>query len=124
MVALVGDAEMDEGNIFEALLEGWKQGLRNTWWVIDYNRQSLDSVVREGLYSRFEDLFRAFGWDVVMLKHGSLMEAAFAEPGGDRLREWIDHAPNQLYSALTFQGGAAWRKRLLDDLSDQGPSRP
>ncbi|HVT53116.1 MAG TPA: hypothetical protein VHE77_16150, partial [Dongiaceae bacterium] len=49
MVALVGDAELDEGNIFEALLEGWKQGLRNTWWVIDYNRQSLDAVVREGL---------------------------------------------------------------------------
>ena len=47
MVALVGDAELDEGNIFEALLEGWKQGLRNCWWVIDYNRQSLDSVMRE-----------------------------------------------------------------------------
>ena len=39
MIALVGDAELDEGNVFEALLEGWKQGLRNTWWVIDYNRQ-------------------------------------------------------------------------------------
>ena len=48
MIALVGDAEMDEGNIFEALLEGWKHGLRNTWWVVDYNRQSLDAVVREG----------------------------------------------------------------------------
>src|SRR2546421_3670891 len=47
MVALVGDAEMDEGNIFEAMLEGWKQGLRNCWWVIDYNRQSLDAVIRE-----------------------------------------------------------------------------
>src|SRR5690242_11845347 len=48
MIALVGDAEMDEGNIFEALAEGWKHGLRNTWWVVDYNRQSLDAVVREG----------------------------------------------------------------------------
>ncbi|HEX2137810.1 MAG TPA: transketolase [Microvirga sp.] len=121
MIALVGDAEMDEGNIFEALLEGWKQGLRNTWWIIDYNRQSLDAVIREGLYRRFEDLFRAFGWDVVILKHGSLMQEAFREPGGERLREWIDSAPNQLYSALTFRGGAAWRKRLLDDLGDQGP---
>jgi pyruvate dehydrogenase E1 component len=121
MIALVGDAEMDEGNIFEALLEGWKQGLRNCWWIIDYNRQSLDSVVREGLYARFEDLFRAFGWDVVILKHGSLMQKAFGEPGGERLREWIDTAPNQLYSALTYQGAAAWRKRLLDDLGDQGP---
>ena len=121
MISLVGDAEMDEGNIFEALLEGWKQGLRNTWWIIDYNRQSLDAVVREGLYARFESLFRSFGWDVVILKHGALMQEAFREPGGDRLQAWIDSCPNQLYSALTFQGGAAWRKRLLDDLGDQGP---
>ncbi len=120
MIALLGDAEMDEGNIYEALLEGWKHGLRNTWWIIDYNRQSLDAVIREGLYERFEALFRAFGWDVVVLKYGSLLEAAFAEPGGESLRGWIDTCPNQLYSALTFQGGAAWRKRLLDDLGDQG----
>jgi pyruvate dehydrogenase E1 component len=58
MVALVGDAEMDEGNIFEAILEGWKQGLRNCWWVIDYNRQSLDAVIREGLWARYEALLR------------------------------------------------------------------
>ncbi|MFL5213628.1 MAG: transketolase [Microvirga sp.] len=121
MIALVGDAEMDEGNIFEALLEGWKQGVRNTWWIVDYNRQSLDAVVREGLYDRFEAIFRAFGWEVVTLKYGSLMTQAFAEPGGDKLRAWIDSCPNQLYSALTFQGGAAWRRRLLDDLGDQGP---
>ncbi len=118
MVALVGDAEMDEGNIFEALMEGWKHGLRRTWWIIDYNRQSLDAVIREGLYSRFEEIFKSFGWDVVILKYGSLMDAAFAEPGGDRLRAWIDTAPNQLYAALTFQGGAAWRRRLNQDLAD------
>jgi pyruvate dehydrogenase E1 component len=122
MIALVGDAEMDEGNIFEALLEGWKQGVRNTWWVIDYNRQSLDAVIREGLYARFEALFRAFGWDVITIKYGSLQEAAFREPGGQQLKSWIDSCPNQLYSALTFQGGAAWRKRLLDDIGDQGPA--
>ena len=121
MIALVGDAELDEGNIFEALLEGWKQGLRNCWWIIDYNRQSLDAVIREGLWSRYEELFRAFGWDVVILKYGSLLAEAFAEPGGERLRAWIDRCPNQLYSALVFQGGAAWRKRLLDDLGDRGP---
>jgi pyruvate dehydrogenase E1 component len=120
MVALIGDAEMDEGNIFEALLEGWKHGLRNCWWIVDYNRQSLDAVVREGLWQRFESIFRNFGWDVVILKYGSLLEAAFAEPGGERLRDWIDNCPNQLYSALTFQGGAAWRKRLHDDIGDQG----
>jgi pyruvate dehydrogenase E1 component len=122
MVALIGDAEMDEGNIFEALLEGWKHGLRRTWWVVDYNRQSLDAVVREGLWAKFESMFRNFGWDVVVLRHGRLQQTAFAEPGGERLREWIEACPNQLYSALTFQGGAAWRKRLLDELGDQGPT--
>src|SRR5215470_13059758 len=120
MIALVGDAELDEGNIFEALLEGWKQGVRNCWWIIDYNRQSLDAVVREGLWERYEQLFRNFGWDVVILKYGSDLEAAFKEPGGEKLRAWIDACPNQLYSALVFQGGAAWRKRLNDDIGDQG----
>ncbi|HYF85437.1 transketolase [Azospirillum sp.] len=120
MVSLVGDAEMDEGNIFEALQEGWKHGLRNTWWIVDYNRQSLDAVIREGLWERLENIFRAFGWDVVILKYGTLMQEAFKEPGGERLRHWIDSCPNQLYSALTYQGGAAWRRRLMDDLGDQG----
>jgi pyruvate dehydrogenase E1 component len=121
MVALVGDAEMDEGNIYEALIEGWKHGLRNCWWIVDYNRQSLDAVVREGLWQKFEQMFASFGWDVVIVKHGKLQQAAFAEPGGEALRGWIDRCPNQLYSALTFQGGAAWRKRLLDEIGDQGP---
>ncbi len=121
MIALVGDAELDEGNIFESMLEGWKQGLRNCWWIIDYNRQSLDAVVREGLWERYQQLFENFGWDVVILKYGSLQQAAFREPGGDILRQWIDRCPNPLYSALVFQGGAAWRKRLLDEIGDQGP---
>src|ERR1700710_870123 len=120
MIALIGDAEMDEGNIFEALLEGWKQGVENLWWIIDYNRQSLDAIAREGLISRFEAIFRAFGWDVVTLKYGVLLEAAFREPGGEKLRAWIDACPNQLFSSLVFRGGAGWRKRLLDDLGDQG----
>jgi pyruvate dehydrogenase E1 component len=123
MVALVGDAELDEGNIFEAMLEGWKQGLRNCWWIVDYNRQSLDAVVREGLWQRFEELFRAFGWDVVILKYGALLEAAFAEEGGAALRTWIDSCPNPLYSALVFGGGAAWRRRLLDDIGDPAARR-
>ncbi|WP_432431322.1 transketolase [Neorhizobium galegae] len=120
MIALVGDAELDEGNIYECLQEGWKHDLRNTWWVIDYNRQSLDGIVREGLYDRIETVFKAFGWEVVTLKYGALQRAAFDEPGGSELKRWIDACPNQLYSALIFQGGAAWRKRLMDEIGDQG----
>ena len=120
MIALVGDAELDEGNVYECLQEGWKHGLRNCWWIIDYNRQSLDGVVREGLSDRFSAIFHAFGWDVVTLKYGALQMAAFAEAGGSALRRWIDACPNQLYSALMFQGGAAWRKRLMEEIGDQG----
>ena len=120
MVALVGDAELDEGNIYECLQEGWKNDLRNCWWIIDYNRQSLDGVVREGLWQRIEAIFGAFGWDVVRLKYGALQQVAFEEPGGEALKAWIDACPNPLYSALTFQGGAAWRKRLMEEIGDQG----
>src|ERR1700749_4732172 len=120
MIALVGDAEMDEGNIFEALAEGWKHGLRNTWWVVDYNRQSLDAVVREGLWEKFETMFRNFGWDVVIVKYGRLMREAFAEPGGQALKRWIDNCPNALFAALCFPGGAAVRKHLRDEIGDQG----
>ena len=88
--------------------------------MVDYNRQSLDAVVREGLWSKFESMFRNFGWDVVVLRHGRLQQAAFAEPGGERLRAWIEACPNPLYSALVFSGGAAWRTRLTDELGDQG----
>jgi pyruvate dehydrogenase E1 component len=120
MVALVGDAELDEGNVYEALQEGWKNDLRNCWWIIDYNRQSLDGIVREGLFERIEKIFAVFGWNVVRVKYGALQRAAFEEPGGTKLRDWIDACSNQEYAALTFMGGAVWRKRLMNDLGDQG----
>lgn len=120
MIALVGDAELDEGNIYECLQEGWKHDLRSCWWIIDYNRQSLDGVIQEGLWERIEKIFDAFGWRVIVLRHGALQRAAFEEPGGTALRKWIQRCPNAEYSALTYQGGAAWREKLLEELGDQG----
>jgi pyruvate dehydrogenase complex dehydrogenase (E1) component len=76
--------------------------------------------VREGLWERYEQLFKNFGWDVVILKYGSLQHTAFKEPGGEKLRQWIDNCPNPLYSALVFAGGAAWRNRLNDEIGNQG----
>ena len=131
MVSVVGDAELDEGNVYEALLEGWKHDIRNVWWVIDYNRQSLDSTITDQLYSRFDQLFEAMGWRVVTAKYGSLLEAAFRRPGGGALRAWIDSCPNSLYAALCYKGGAlargapddgrtkGWREHLLADLGDE-----
>ncbi len=116
MVALMGDAELDEGNIYEALIEGYKHDVRNCWWIVDYNRQSLDATTADRMFSRFDDIFRTCGWRVLTLKHGKLQRAAFAEKGGEHLEAWIDSCPNADFAALTYQGGAAWRARLLTDL--------
>ncbi len=116
MVALVGDAEFDEGNVFEAMLEGWKHEVRNLWWVVDYNRQSLDSVVTDRLFVRLDDVLRTLGFRVTILKYGSRLQAVFRRPGGEALREWIDECSNALYSVLTYKGGPAWRAQLERDL--------
>ncbi len=117
MVALMGDAELDEGNIYECLIEGYKHDVRNCWWIVDYNRQSLDATTADRMFRRFDDIFETCGWRVVTLKHGRLQRKAFARPGGQRLREWIDACPNADYAVLTYQGGAAWRARLLADVA-------
>ena len=116
MVAVMGDAEIDEGNVFEAMLEGWKHDVRNLWWIIDYNRQSLDSVVTDRLFRRFDGIFRAMGWQVHTLKYGKRLQAAFRKRDGKALERWIDDCPNSRYSALVYKGGTAWREALREDL--------
>ena len=116
MIALAGDAEFDEGNIFESLLEGWKHQARNLWWVIDYNRQSLDGVVDDALFERISGVFDGLGWKVSSLKYGKKLLKAQNGPAGEAILNWIDNCPNQLYSALTYQGGAEWRKQLSEEL--------
>lgn len=119
MIALMGDAELDEGNIYECLIEGYKHDLRNCWWVVDYNRQSLDSTTADRMFRRFDDIFETCGWRVVTLKHGKRQKEAFRRRGGKSLEEWIDGCPNADYAVLTYQGGAAWRTRLLADIGDK-----
>ena len=116
MVALVGDAEMDEGNIYEALIDTWKHDVRNLWWIIDYNRQSLDSTVNEKLFRIIGRFFRAVGWNVITLKYGKVLYEAFQKPGGKALKTWLNDCPNDIYCALTYQGGAEWRKQILGDV--------
>ncbi len=118
MISLLGDAELDEGNIYEALLEAAKHDIRNTWWIVDYNRQSLDAVTPEHMGQRITGMFAAAGWEVMVLRYGRRLRAAFAQTGGDTLRQWIEDCPNDLYAALTFEGGAAWRRVLTEDLKD------
>jgi pyruvate dehydrogenase E1 component len=121
MVALMGDAELDEGNIYECLIEAYKHDIRNCWWIVDYNRQSLDATTAERMFGRFDEIFASCGWRVVTLKYGKAMEAAFGEPGGEALKRWIDECGNADYAALTYLGGGAWRERLAKEAPDAGP---
>ncbi|HEX6375782.1 MAG TPA: transketolase [Allosphingosinicella sp.] len=121
MVALLGDAELDEGNIYECLIEAAKHDIRNCWWIVDYNRQSLDATTADRMFSRFDEIFASCGWRVVTLKYGKRLEAAFAEPGGEALRAWLEACGNADYAALTYLGGAAWRERLLRDAPEAKP---
>jgi len=121
MVALMGDAELDEGNIYECLIEAAKHDIRNCWWIVDYNRQSLDATTADRMFRCFDEMFAACGWRVVTLKYGKAMEAAFVEAGGEALKAWIDAAPNADYAALTYLGGAAWRERLLKEVPEARP---
>ncbi len=122
MIALMGDAELDEGNIYECLIEAYKHDIRGCWWIVDYNRQSLDHTTADRMFNRFDDIFRTCGWRVVTLKHGKQQREVFARPGGNAIAKWIDNCPNAEFAALTYQGGSAWRERLLTDLGGKSES--
>ena len=119
MISLMGDAELDEGNIYECLIEGYKHDIRNCWWVVDYNRQSLDSTTADRMFRRFDDIFETTGWRVITLKNGKLQREAFSRRGGKSLENWIENCPNAEFAVLTYQGGAAWRARLMADIGDK-----
>jgi pyruvate dehydrogenase E1 component len=113
-VALMGDAELDEGNIYEALIEAAKHDIRNCWWIVDYNRQSLDATSADRMFERFDEIFKSCGWRVVELRWGKRLQAALnANP---KIGAWLDTLPNADLSALHYQGGAAWRARIEVDL--------
>src|SRR3954469_13651888 len=109
-VALIGDAELDEGNIYEAIIEGAKHDVRNLWWIIDYNRQSLDATSADRMFERFDEIFRSCGWRVVELRYGKKLSRAL--DGDKALKDWFEQLSNAELSALHYQGASAWRSRI------------
>src|SRR6185437_4472849 len=69
-VSVVGDDELDEGSIWEAIGEPALSGIDNILWVIDLNRQSLDRVVPEIRTPKLQAVFKAHGWNVIEAKYG------------------------------------------------------
>jgi pyruvate dehydrogenase E1 component len=111
--ALVGDAELDEGNIWEAIADPATQGLGNFTMVVDLNRQSLDRVIPDIAAIRLQRFFEDAGWHVAEAKYGALLQRAFAAPGGDALKRQIDALTNEAYQELFALHGSAFREKFL-----------
>jgi pyruvate dehydrogenase E1 component len=110
--SLLGDAELDEGAVWEAIVDPGVAELGEIVWVVDMNRQSLDRVVPGIAADRLQGMFVAAGWQVITLKYGRLLEELFARPGGEALRHRIDAMPNPEYQRLLRCDAADLRGRL------------
>ena len=114
-VALIGDAELDEGNIYEAIIEGAKHDVRNLWWIVDYNRQSLDATSADRMFERFDEIFRSCGWRVVELRYGKKLQAALdSQPDAQGLVREAVRTPSCRRSTTRAarRGGSASRREL------------
>ena len=116
--ALLGDAELDEGPIWEAVIDPTTAQLGEVTWIVDVNRQSLDRIVPELQVRRLIGMFEAAGWEVVTLKWGVAISDLFAEPGGDDLARRLDQMANEEYQALLRTPHAERGERLLADGHD------
>jgi pyruvate dehydrogenase E1 component len=117
--AHMGDAELDEGSIWETVAEPAIQGLDRCTWIVDLNRQSLDRVVPGIRVARFMDMFRVNGWKVVVAKYGEQLTELMELPGGEALRTRIDDMPNPEYQAMLVAPAADVRARLLETTRGQ-----
>jgi pyruvate dehydrogenase E1 component len=112
-IAMVGDAELDEGNVWEALGEEALRRLGNVLWIVDVNRQSLDRVVPETRTRELGELFRACGWRVQELRWGRRLQAMLQRPDGERLAERLQSMRSVEYQRLLRLAPGALRKALV-----------
>ncbi len=114
-IATVGDAELDEGNVWEAIADPALQGMGNVMLIVDLNRQSLDRVVPGIQSERLQRFFAEAGWHVVEAKYGHRLQAAFQRAGGVGLRRHIDEMSNEEYQSLLRVDGAELRDRFCSN---------
>jgi pyruvate dehydrogenase E1 component len=113
-IALVGDAELDEGAVWEAIADPSVAKLGEVLWVVDLNRQSLDRVVPDIAFGRWAHMFEAAGWQTITVKYGRRLDALFERSGGSDLRRRIDEMPNEEYQRLLRSTPEELRERLPD----------
>jgi pyruvate dehydrogenase E1 component len=112
-IALIGDAELDEGAIWEALVDPMVPSLGEVLWIVDLNRQSLDRVVPDIAAGRIGKMFGAAGWQTITVKYGRLLRSIFTRKGGEALRRRIDQMPNEEYQRLLRSDAGELRDRLI-----------
>ncbi|MEN8041980.1 MAG: 1-deoxy-D-xylulose-5-phosphate synthase N-terminal domain-containing protein, partial [Actinomycetota bacterium] len=112
-IAIAGDAELDEGNVWEAIADPSLQSLGNVMLIVDLNRQSLDRIIPGIQAQRLMSFFRDAGWHVVEAKYGAKLHEAFGRPGGESIRRHIDDMSNEEYQSLFAYEGAELRSRFL-----------
>jgi pyruvate dehydrogenase E1 component len=122
-ISLLGDAELDEGNIWEALTEPLTRRLGNALWIVDLNRQSLDRVIPGIKAQESERNFETVGWQVIELKYGRRLREAFARDGGKLLRRRINEMPNEQYQSLFGASEEVVRQVVLDGLAGKDRAR-
>jgi len=118
-IAIIGDAELDEGNVWEAVADPATRGLGDVTWIVDFNRQSLDRVVPGVRIDEWRRSFEAYGWHVQEVKYGARLREFFTRPGGDALRRWIDRMPNEQYQSLFGLPAGEVPDRFLDDAPEE-----
>jgi pyruvate dehydrogenase E1 component len=119
-ISLIGDAELDEGNIWETVAEEAVRGLNNVIWIVDLNRQSLDRIIPGVRAASLKSLFRSAGWHVFEAKYGTKLTAAMEGHNGAYLRQRIDAMSNEEYQVLIRVRDGAELRRRLGDVADPG----
>ena len=117
-ISVIGDAELDEGNIWEALADPITTNLGNVMWIVDFNRQSLDRVIPGVRIAQWRAQFEAAGWHVKEVKYGSKLSKVFEDSNSQKFKLWFDQIPNEQYQSLFGLTPEAARIRFLEGSPD------
>ncbi|MBU93574.1 MAG: pyruvate dehydrogenase, partial [Chloroflexi bacterium] len=116
-ISLLGDAELDEGTIWEAIADPTMEDISNVIWIVDLNRQSLDRIIPFIRVKTWRKMFEANGWNVIDAKYGKKLEDVFNLPNGELMKDAIDDMPNELYQRLLRKSEALreWLPKSVKD---------
>ncbi len=72
---ILGDGEMEEGNVWESLMAGYKYGLNNLIPILDKNGVQLDGYTRDIMpANNIRSMIESFGWKVIEINGHSIPE--------------------------------------------------